>query len=176
MMKITLLCLVATLFISPVFADVHKWKDADGKMHYGDAPPLAGTAKVKTDKQTEDEIANGERIRAEMGDLTRQDAMKEVCEKRRKEIDESTYQPTSLAGALIKQKEKQNYERDCVFRSSSDSGVIRSKKQKPTDAFFTGRMEQMPTGEWNCQYNYNGQNVWKIYRGLCPSNATGAND
>jgi len=78
MMRKILLCLVATLFISPVFADVHKWKDANGKTHYGDAPPIADTAIVKTDKQTDDEIANGERIKAETENSTRQDAMNEA--------------------------------------------------------------------------------------------------
>lgn len=100
----------------------------------------------------------------------------EVCEKRRKEIDESTYQPTNLAGALVKQRNKQAYERDCSSNSSSDSGGSGSQKRKQTNAFFTGRMEQMLSGEWNCQYNYNGQNIWKIYSGFCPSNATGVND
>lgn len=100
----------------------------------------------------------------------------EVCEKRRKEIDESTYQPTTLAGALVMQRNKQAYERDCSSNSSSDSGGSGSQKRRQTNAFFTGRMEQMPSGEWNCQYNYNGQNIWKIYSGFCPSNATGAND
>lgn len=52
------------VFSTPTFADVHKWKDANGKTHYGDAPPMAGTEKVRTDKQTDDQIANGERIRA----------------------------------------------------------------------------------------------------------------
>lgn len=120
---------------------------------------------------TEDD-ANGQRFRGE----TRQDVMNEVCEKKRKEIDESTYQPKTIAGALVKHRQQQNYERDCVFGSSSDSGVTKSQKQKPADAFFTGRMEQMPTGEWNCQYNYYGQNIWKTYRVFCPSSATGAND
>lgn len=46
-----LLCLVAALFISSAFADVHKWKDAAGKTHYGDAPVAGGTDKVRADKQ-----------------------------------------------------------------------------------------------------------------------------
>ena len=33
-----LLCLLAVLFMSPVFADAYKWKDAEGQTHYGDAP------------------------------------------------------------------------------------------------------------------------------------------
>jgi len=172
MMKKILLCMVATLLMSPVHADVHRWTDANGKTHYGDAPPMAGTKTVKTDKQTDDQITNGQRIRGEI----RQDAMNEVCEKRRKEIDESTYQPTSLAGALVKQKEKQNYERDCMFRSPLDSGGSDLQKKKRPNAFFTGRMKQMPTGDWHCEYSYNGQNIWKIYHNFCPSNATGAND
>jgi len=172
MMKKMLLCLATMLFISPVFADVHKWKDADGKTHYGDAPSMAVTERVRTDKQTDDQIANGERIRGETGNSSQS----ATCEKRRKEIDESTYQPTTLAGALVMQRNKQAYERDCSSNSSSDSGGSGSQKRRQTNAFFTGRMEQLPSGEWNCQYNYNGQNIWKIYRGFCPSNATGADD
>ena len=55
----------------------------------------------------------------------------EVCEKRRKEIDESTYQTSNLAGVLMANKIKQAYERECVFRSSSDSGGDGLPEQTP---------------------------------------------
>jgi hypothetical protein len=76
MLKKTLLCLVATLFMSHVFADVHKWKDENGKTHYGDAPPIVGTATVKVDKQTSDQIANGKKLRIENTMEMAQDARK----------------------------------------------------------------------------------------------------
>lgn len=73
------LFLLLALVLSPsVFADVHKWKDANGKTHYGDVPNMAGTERVRTDKQTDDQIANGERIRGETGNSARQDAMNEA--------------------------------------------------------------------------------------------------
>ncbi len=59
------LMLLSTLALSsPTFADVHKWKDAEGNTHYGDAPPVTGTPQVKTDKQTKDQIENGRQISA----------------------------------------------------------------------------------------------------------------
>ena len=40
-------------FSSNVHADVYKWVDKDGKIHYSDQPPLAGDAK-KMKKNTKD--------------------------------------------------------------------------------------------------------------------------
>lgn len=74
--SLTLLWLL--VFSTAALADVYKWKDANGKTHYGDVPNMAGTAQVKTDKQTDDQIANGERIRGEMENSAKQDAMKEA--------------------------------------------------------------------------------------------------
>jgi hypothetical protein len=65
MMKKTLLCLVATIFVSPVFAEVYKWTDANGNTHYDDAPPSVEAEQVIIKKQTDEQIDNGKRIRAE---------------------------------------------------------------------------------------------------------------
>ncbi len=62
MIKTTLLCFFATLFISPAFAQVHKWVDATGQTYYGDTPTDADTAKVKTPKQTADQIEFGNNL------------------------------------------------------------------------------------------------------------------
>lgn len=56
-----LFLLLVLAFSTPTFADVHKWKDANGKTHYGDAPPIAGTQKIMTDKPTEDQVAAAQR-------------------------------------------------------------------------------------------------------------------
>ena len=77
MMKKTLFCLAAMLFMSPVFADVYKWKDAGGRIHYGDTLPAADTAIVITGEQTDDQIANGKGIHAEIENST-MDAMNEA--------------------------------------------------------------------------------------------------
>ncbi len=78
MMEKTLFCLVAMFFMSPVFADVYKWKDANGRTYYGDTLPIADTATVRTDKQTDDQIVNGERIHAEIENSTRQNVINEA--------------------------------------------------------------------------------------------------
>lgn len=65
MLKKTLLCLTAALFVLPASAQVYKWKDADGNIHYEDAPSSAGAGQVEIKKQTEEQIANGKRLRAE---------------------------------------------------------------------------------------------------------------
>lgn len=40
-------------------------------------------------------------------------------------------------------------------------------------AFFTGRQEQVQTVTyqyaWKCEYNYNGQKFWRVFKGSCPS-------
>lgn len=40
-------------------------------------------------------------------------------------------------------------------------------------AFFTGRQEQVQTVTyqiaWRCEYHYNGQSIWQIFQGSCPS-------
>lgn len=40
-------------------------------------------------------------------------------------------------------------------------------------AFFTGRQEQVQTVTyqfaWNCEYNFNGQTLWKVFKTSCPS-------
>ena len=40
-------------------------------------------------------------------------------------------------------------------------------------AFWTGRQEQVQTvtyqWAWKCEYNYNGQKFWRIFKMSCPS-------
>lgn len=72
-------------FSSPTFADVHKWKDANGITHYGDAPPIAGTGTVKTDKQTDDQIANGKEIRTVTAKFLTEDARENERKQRERE-------------------------------------------------------------------------------------------
>ncbi len=55
-----LFLLLALIFCSPTFAEVKKWKDESGITHYGDAPILAGTARVKIDEKADK--TNAERI------------------------------------------------------------------------------------------------------------------
>lgn len=133
-MKKMLLCLVATLFISPVFADVYKWKDADGKTHYGDAPSMTGTAKVKTDKQTDDQISNGERIRAETTNNNSQGAARDPkCEELLSDLKNHEFgdigSKTFTELASIKAKRNaitQEYELRCM--SSSDRQANQEKR------------------------------------------------
>lgn len=39
-------------------------------------------------------------------------------------------------------------------------------------AFFTGNMRQVTTVTyqiaWSCQYNYNGQLFWRVFKSHCP--------
>jgi hypothetical protein len=72
MMKETLLCLVAISFMPPVFAEVYKWKDTNGRTHYGDTSPSADAITDRTGKQTDGLIAKSDNIRAESQHSTRQ--------------------------------------------------------------------------------------------------------
>jgi hypothetical protein len=102
----------------------------------------------------------------------------EACERRRKELAESNYNATTMAGALIKRNIEKAYERDCLLggQSNATGRTETQRNKRPSDATFTGRFEITQSGELNCQYTYNGQDIWKIYRGFCPSITTGSND
>lgn len=100
MMKKTLFCLAAMLFMAPVFADVYKWKDAGGRIHYGDTLPVADTAMVITGEQADDQIANGKGIHAETENSIRQDAMNEARESAKSsgfKVHETSVAPEGLA-------------------------------------------------------------------------------
>lgn len=99
-MKNILLGFALMLCVSVSFADVHKWKDADGKVHYGDAPPMAGTQKVKTDTQTEDQIENGHRIQAETASFVKKEESQKLAE----------------ATELARQQKKEAKRQDCLNR------------------------------------------------------------
>lgn len=40
-------------------------------------------------------------------------------------------------------------------------------------AFFTGKQEMVQTvtyqSAWKCEYNYNGQKFWRVFKTSCPS-------
>ena len=78
MMKKIFLYLLFMLFISSAFAQVHKWVDANGQTHYGDAPDNVDTATVSSPNQTPEEIAHGEMLRAETAKLKQQDLIQET--------------------------------------------------------------------------------------------------
>lgn len=64
--KPNFLLLTSLLFCTPpAFSEVHKWKDAEGKTHYGDVPEVHETTVIKVTPQTADHRANASRIRAE---------------------------------------------------------------------------------------------------------------
>lgn len=96
-----------------------------------------------------------------------------ACEKRRKEIEGSSYEPTSLAGALVKDRLQRDYERDCL--GAGPYNQARTPGHTP-DASFTGEYRLTSSGEFNCRYSYAGQYVWKLFRNFCPSSTTGASD
>jgi len=54
-----------SIFALTTFAEVHKWKDADGKIHYGDRPEIVGTPVVKVIKPSDDQQQNARRLRLE---------------------------------------------------------------------------------------------------------------
>ena len=59
-----LLLLALSISIPPSFAQVHKWKDAEGKIHYGDIPKVRSEAtSIKVDRQSEDHKANADMLR-----------------------------------------------------------------------------------------------------------------
>lgn len=104
MMKKFALLLVAIFFISPVFAAVNKWKDADGKTHYGDAPPLANAAKVHTDKEPMHDESS---IKADP-----------VCAQWGADVNSSST-PSNPAALSFIIKYRENYQKGCLPSSSS---------------------------------------------------------
>lgn len=77
MMKNTLFCLFALLFMPPTYADVYKWKDANGRTHYGDTASVTDTPKARAGNQADDRIAKGEKIVTETENPAGQSAMNE---------------------------------------------------------------------------------------------------
>jgi hypothetical protein len=51
--------------------------------------------------------------------------------------------------------------------------LLSSTSAFAASAFWTGRQEQVQTvtnqWAWNCEYNYNGQIFWRIFKMSCPS-------
>jgi len=59
-----LYCLIAMLLLSvtlPSFADVYKWKDIDGRTHYGDTSPSIYILKEKASKKSDDLFTNDDK-------------------------------------------------------------------------------------------------------------------
>lgn len=126
------------VFSTSAFADVYKWKDANGKIHYGDVPHMAGTAKVKTDEQTEDQIANGERIRAETGSSNQGAARDPRCDELRGEMKKDVPQFGKMTWSELatykaqQQKNEREYELLCLQPDQRQTrNEQRSKSQKP---------------------------------------------
>lgn len=80
-----LLCSASAL-CTPAFAEVHKWKDAEGKVHYGDVPEVRETTVIKADPLNADHRANANRLRSEtsrvMNDVAKENATYEQNRKR----------------------------------------------------------------------------------------------
>ena len=76
----------AVVLSNPAFAEVHKWKDAEGKVHYGDVPEVRETTVIKADPLTEDHRANANRLRSEtsrvMNDVAKENATHEQNRRR----------------------------------------------------------------------------------------------
>jgi len=77
MMKRTLFCLVALLYMSPNYADVYKWKDANGRTHYGDTTSITENLKGRTDNQADGRTSKGEKIATETENPAGQSALNE---------------------------------------------------------------------------------------------------
>lgn len=52
--------LLLFFFGQSAFADVHKWKDAEGKTHYGDAPTAGRTEIIKVRLQNREQVSGAE--------------------------------------------------------------------------------------------------------------------
>jgi len=77
MMKKTLSFLVVLLYLSPCHADVYKWKDANGRTHYGDTLSITENSKGRTDNQADGWTFKGEKITTETENPAGQSALNE---------------------------------------------------------------------------------------------------
>lgn len=79
-MKYIKTCIAVFLlsYIPLALSEVHKWKDDDGKVHYGDRPEIVGTPVIKADKPSDDHDKNARRLRSQtnnvMNDIARENA------------------------------------------------------------------------------------------------------
>lgn len=130
-----LFCLATTLYMSSVFGDVYKWKDADGETHYGDAPPVVEAEKIRIDKQTDDEIAHSNKMNAEAGHSISQKTTRDPkCEKLLDRLSNTRVNPSTQSfGQMFSAKAKRNaitqeYELRCM--SSGDRQVSEERRQE----------------------------------------------
>jgi hypothetical protein len=53
------------------------------------------------------------------------------------------------------------------------AAMLLSAQALAASAFWTGRSQQIQTVTyqmaWNCEYNYNGQIFWRVFKNSCPS-------
>lgn len=53
------------------------------------------------------------------------------------------------------------------------SGVAAAMTAQAATAYWTGRQEQVTTVTykiaWNCEYDYLGQKIWRVFLNSCPS-------
>jgi len=78
MMKEALFFLVALLFLPPpTYADVYKWKDANGRTLYGDTLSVTENLKGRTDNQADGRTSKGEKIATETENPAGQSALNE---------------------------------------------------------------------------------------------------
>lgn len=85
-MKIVLVVALALCSLSANAADVYKWKDADGRTHYGDRPkPNAEKITVKPGSGSDPSIA--ESGRKELEALKMQDQKYARCKEKREQLE-----------------------------------------------------------------------------------------
>ena len=75
-----LFCLAAILFTSPAFADIYKFKEADGGTYYGDTLPVASTRIIRVDMRADEQTELVEKIHVGTDSATKHEARSEPRE------------------------------------------------------------------------------------------------
>jgi hypothetical protein len=106
---------VAALSFAAQAAEVYKWKDKDGRVHYGDRPKAEQAQEVEIDRSGKGP-ATGERERIASGQAAREAAAADECNRKKSKL--AGYQRASAInqmGADGNNRELTAAERDALY-------------------------------------------------------------
>ena len=116
--------LALCLLIAPVWADLYKWTDENGKIHYSDQPPLSNVKKPETIKQPKP-AATAPAAAGEGGkppSAAPKTAAEQEMEFRKRRLEAAEAEAKAEKDAQEAQEKKRNCERSKAQLASLENG------------------------------------------------------
>jgi Domain of unknown function (DUF4124) len=115
--------LALCLLIAPVWADLYKWTDENGKIHYSDQPPSSSVKRPETIKQpkgsTPAPAAAGDSTKPAAGPKT---AAEQEMEFRKRRLEAAEAEAKAEKDAQAAEEKKRNCERSKAQVASLETG------------------------------------------------------